>query len=59
MSTYQERFAQNFMSLSHDYAIDNQGGAKGSWCGSRINARADFMAYNLLWYWGLADGGEP
>lgn len=59
MSTYQERFAQNFMSLTHDYAVDNQGGAKGSWCGSRVNARADFMAYNLLWYWGLADGGEP
>jgi hypothetical protein len=59
MSTYQERFEQNFLSLSHDYALDNQGGAKGSWCTSRVNARADFMATNLLYYWGLADGGQP
>jgi len=60
MSTYQERFEQNFMSTSHPYITDNAGNASGNWCASRWSAKAAKMASDIMYYWGLAkEGNEP
>ena len=57
-SSYEERYDANFLTLSFNAAQDNAGNAGSSWCGERIEAKAQQLANVMMWNWGLIDGQE-